>query len=201
MNDSGPYQPVPSDVADLFWWKTRQTLTSITVGASGQLANDNIKTLNDKFFVFVGYRGSSNYDGAVQMRAIVGAPAGAAATAIYTPVIPNNFEALVKRGKFPMMDQPMPQAVICSTGYRAGMQIPFPIIYPPLTTFQITIYATAPVLFTLVNGSTQKNLIVDFGLMGYNVPTNKLAAFLGEWPALYRKAITSLTGVNTAPAM
>lgn len=196
------YQPVPSDIADLFWWKTRQTLTSITVGNAGQLGNDNIKTLNNAFFVFVGWRGCSNYDGAVQMRAVVGAPAGAAATAIFTPVVPNNFEVMVKRNnRYQMMDQPLTQAQLCSTAYRAGQQVPIPIIYPPLTTFQFTIYATAPVLFTLVDGATQKNLVVDFGMMGYNVPTNKLPAFIAEWPALYRKAMIDLTGMNTAPAM
>lgn len=191
------YQPVLADVGDLYWWKTRQTLTSITPGATGFKATDNIKTLADKYFVFVAWRGCSSYDGAVQMRAVVGAPAGAAATAIFTPVVPNNFSVVVRRGKIQMMDQPMQQAQICSTGYRAGQQVPIPIIYPPLTSFQYTIFATAPVLFTLVDGTTQKNIVVDFGMFGYNVPSNKLSLFLNEWPALYAKAMNRLTALNT----
>ncbi len=190
-------QPVVSDVADLFWWKTRATLTSIVVNAVGQTWNDNVKTLPGSVFVFVAWRGCSSYDSVTQLRAVIGAPAGAAATALYPAPVPNNFEVMVKRNnRFSMMDQPMPQAAIASTGYRAGCQLPFPIIYPPATTFNFTIYNTAPVQLTLVDGATAINNVVDFGLFGYNVPVPNLQTFLGQWPALYGKALNTLTGIT-----
>lgn len=195
---STAYQPVVAEYADLFWWKTTQTLTSITAGAAGNFARDVVKTLPNAYFVFVAWRGCSNYDGAIQMRAVIGAAGGAAATAIYTPVVPNNFEVMVKRNnKIPMMDLPMPQACLCSTGYRAGQQVPIPIIFPPLTTFNFEIYNTAPVQFTtLASGGSNVSLRVDFGLFGYNVLTDKLSKFLNEWPELYGKAMSTLTGMS-----
>ncbi len=190
-------QPVVSDVADLFWWKTRQTLTSIVVGNAGQQASDVVKLLPNAFFVFVAFRGSSNYDSVTQLRAVIGAPAGAAATALYPVNVPNNFEVMVKRNnRFALMDEPMPQACIASTGYRAGNQLPFPIIYPPATTFNFTIYNTAPVVLTQVDGTTTINNTVDFGMFGYNVPEGNLRTFLSQWPALHGKAMRTLTGIT-----
>lgn len=190
------YQPVVSDVADLFTWKTIQTLTTNVVGTSGQFGTDQIKTLDNSCFVFVAFRGSTNYDPVQQLRAVVGA-GPAAATALYPAAVPNNFEVMVKRNnRFQMMDQPMPQAAIASSGYRAGQQVPIPVIYPPNTTFNFTIYHTAEVLFTQSNGSTAINLRVDFGLFGYNVLRSNMAEFLGQWPELYGKAIEELTRIS-----
>lgn len=194
------YQPVISDVADLYTWKTTQTLTSITVGAAGQFASDTVKTLSNSFFVFVAFRGCSSYDAAIQMRAVIGAPAGAAATAIYPCAVPNNFEVMVRRNnRFNMMDQPMPQAALCSTGYRAGQQVPIPVIYPPATTFNFTLFNTAPVIFTAVDGTTAIGNRIDFGMFGYNVPLANKDIFLNQWPAIYGKAMAQLTGITIAP--
>lgn len=191
------YQPVLSDIADLFTWKTTQTLTTNVVGTSGQFGTDQVKTLPNSYFVFCAFRGWTNYDGVVGMRAVIGAVAGAAATALYPANVPNNFEVMVKRNnRFAMMDQPMPQACIASTGYRAGQQVPYPVIYPPATTFNFTIYNTAPQLMVQADGSTAINLRVDFGMAGYNVLKENLPIFLGQWPALYGKAIDVLTSIR-----
>ncbi len=192
------YQPVLSDVADLYWWKTTQNLTSITLGAVGNYGTDQVKIKPDAFFVHCAWRGATNYDGAVQLRAVIGA-GPAAATALYTPNVPNNFEVMVKRNnRFQMMDQPMPQAAICSTGYRAGQQVPIPIIYPPLTMFNFELWNVAPVQFTLANQSTALNLRVDFGLFGYNVPKDNLGIFIGAWPEYYGRAMRELTQLKDA---
>lgn len=190
-------QPALSDIADLFTWKTTQTLTTNVVGTAGQFATDNVKTLNNAFFCFVAWRGSTNYDPVQQFRAAL---TSGNATALYPAAVPNNFEAFVRRNnRYNMMDQAMPQAALCSTGYRAGQQVPVPILYPPLTTFNFTIYHTAEVLLTEANQSTAKNLRVDFGLFGYNVPAANLGIFMNSWPELYGIAMKSLTGL-TVPA-
>ncbi len=188
-------QPVLSDVADLFWWKTTKTIASNSPVNNANIAYDQVKTLANSFFVFVAWRGSTNYDPMVQLRASVGAgPANA--TALYPAVVPNNFEALVKRNnRFNMMDQPMPQAALSSSGYRAGQQVPIPIIYPAATTFNFTLFNTAETLFLNADGSA-KDLRIDFGLFGYNVPQGNLGVFLNSWPALYGKALDVLTGIK-----
>ncbi len=191
-----PTAPVFSAVADLYWWKTTKTLTSITPGAAGSFATDQIKLDNKSFFVFCAWRGASSYDPAVQLRASIGA-GPAAATGIYPAAVPSNFSVMVKReNRYSMMDRPMPQAALCSTGYRAGNQVPWPIVYPPLTQFNFTIYNTAEVQFTAANQSTAKNNRVDFGLFGYNVLAANWELFLAQWPELYGKAMDSLTSLR-----
>jgi hypothetical protein len=193
-------QPVFSDIADLFTWKTIQTLTTNVVGTAGQFGTDQVKTLDNSCFVFMAFRGWTNYDPAVQLRASVGA-GPAAATAIFPATVPNNFSVKVKRNnRFDLFgsDNPIPQACIASTGYRAGQQVPIPIIYPPRTTFNFTIFNTAEVLF-LNADATAKNLVVHFGLFGYNVLNDNMREFLGAWPELYGKAMDQLTRINIGP--
>lgn len=187
-------QPVISDVADLFWWKTTKTIASNAVGAN--TATDVVKTLPNSFFVFCAWRGSTNYDAAQELRALVGA-GPAAATALYPAAVPSNFKAKVKRNnRVDMMDEPMTQAQLCSSGYRAGQQVPIPVIYPALTQFNFTLYNTAEVLFTAADQRTVIPLRIDFGLFGYNVPVSQIDVFLNEWPALYGKAMNVLTGIS-----
>ncbi len=188
-------QPVLSDVADLFWWKTTKTIASNSSVNNANVAYDQVKLLANSYFVFVAWRGSTNYDPTVELRASVGA-GPAAATGLYGAVVPNNFEALVKRNnRFNMMDQPMPQAALSSSGYRAGQQVPIPVIYPCATTFNFTLFNTAETLFLNADGSA-KDLRIDFGLFGYNVPQGNLGIFLNSWPALYGKAMAVLTGIK-----
>ena len=192
-----PTAPVFSEIADLFWWKTTKTLTSNVIGNAGQYATDQIKILGNSFFVFVAWRGETNYDSVTELRAIVGGGGGAAATALYSAAVPNNFEASVSRNnRFKMMDRAMPQAALCSTGYRAGQQVPWPIIYAPLTMFNFTVANVAPVMLTKADQTTQIPLRVDFGLFGYNVLGTNLPSFLAQWPELYGKAMGALTNLS-----
>ena len=192
------YQPVLSDIADLFTWKVTKTIASNVVGANS--ATDQVKLLSNSFFCFVAWRGSTNYDSVTELRAVIGA-GPAAATALYPAAVPNNFEALVKRNnRFNMMDQPMPQAALCSTGYRAGQQVPLPIIYPPATTFNFTLFNTAETLLTAADQATPIDLRIDFGLFGYNILAQNLGIFVNSWPALYGKAMAELTGISMPPS-
>lgn len=193
------YQPVLSDVADLFTWKTTKTIASNVATANANVAYDQVKTLPNAFFCFVAWRGSTNYDAITQLRASVGA-GPAAATGLYPAAVPNNFEALVKRNnRFNMMDQAMPQAALCSTGYRAGNQVPIPVLYPPATMFNFTLFNIAETLFLTAAG-VAIDLRIDFGLFGYNVPVANDEIFLNSWPELYGKAMRELTGI-ASPAL
>lgn len=188
-----PVQPVVSDVADLFTWKaTAQIASNNPVGGANK-ASSQVQILGNSFFCFMAFRGATNYD----------AVAGEFITdditvALYSPaLVPNHFEVMVKRAnRFPLFDHPCPQGVLCSTGYRAGNEIPLPILYPPLTTFNIDLYNITPVVLREGDQTTVKPLRIDFGLFGYNVPVENLQLFLDCWPALAGKAMAELTSIR-----
>lgn len=189
-------QPVMSDVADLFWWKATFNFTSNVPNATGQSGTAQIKLDSKDYFVLVAWRGVSSYDPACQLRALVGASPGAAATGIYPAAVPNNFEAQVRKNNREwLMEAPMPQAALCSTGYRAGAAVPWPIIYSPSTMFNYYVYCTAETMFTTVAG-VARPCRVDFGMFGYNVPASQYALFMQSWPELYGRAMRSLSSLQ-----
>lgn len=188
-------QPAVSDVADLFTWKTTATIASNASAANANHASAQIKILGNSLFCFVAWRGSTNYDPIAGEFRTDDVDSGN--PHLYSPaVVPNNFSAMVRRdNRFAMMDQPMPQGALCSTGYRAGNQVPWPVLYPPNTTFNIDLYNNAPVVLT----NTSHVVIpmrIDFGLFGYNVPVANLQVFIDSWPALCGKALQSLTSIR-----
>jgi hypothetical protein len=194
--NSSPLQPVVSDIADIFTWKTTKSIASNSTTNNANHASDQVKVLGNAFFCFVAWRGSTNYDSIAGQFKATGINSGN--YRLYSPaIVPNNFTALVKRNnRFSMMDQAMPQGALCSSGYLAGNQVPWPVLYPPNTVFNIDLYNTAPVVLTATNQSTVIPLRIDFGLFGYNVPLANLRIFLDSWPELYGKAINVLTKIS-----
>jgi hypothetical protein len=191
-------QPVPSSTADLFNWESQPAaLTSNVVGNAGQKVSDRLQVDSDRFFVLSAYLGSTNYDASAgEFIAVVGASPGAAARALVTPpFVPNNFEVMIRQNNdTDMMGVPMPQACLCANGYRAGAQFPIPTIYAPMTCFDFDFYNVAPTLLTLADNTTAVNLQITFGLFGYFVPIEKLAAFLTSYDAYYMAAQQQLAG-------
>lgn len=174
-------QPVISNVADAYTWKVTSTIASNSPVNNVNKATAQIQILPDSFFCLMAWRGATNYD------AIAGEFDTASTNqALYSPArVPNNFDVMVKRASvYNMMQQPMPQAAIASSGYEAGATMPWPILYAPSTTFFFEFYNTAPVVLTLANQSTVIPLRIDFGMFGYNIPANNIVAFLKSWPDL-----------------
>lgn len=190
MND---LQPVISDIADLYTWKATAVIASNNPVASANKFSQQIQVLGDSFFCFVAFRGATNYD------AIAGEfETTTLAIALYSPaVVPNHFEVMVQReNRFKFFDRNCPQGVLCSTGYRSGNVVPWPILYPPNTTFNIDLFNITPVVLTEADQVTAIPLRIDFGMFGYNVPVSQLRIFLDSWPALYGKAIDALTSIK-----
>lgn len=175
-------QPVVSNVADLFTWKSAVTIVSNVVPNNRTTAQ--IKILSDSFFCLMGFRGSTNYDNfSGNLRAVVGA-GPAAATRIGTPPrVASNFEVSIRHEDVYLTATPVPQAVISSSGYFAGVQAPWPLLYPPSTVFYFDFYNTAPNLL-LTAGAVALDLRINFGLFGYNVPVENLQTFLAQWAPL-----------------
>lgn len=188
-------QPASSPACDLFVWRSEVSIASNSTAANANHATDQIKITPDAFFCLCAFLGVTNYDNSPGAFKVTGI-AGAAAT-LYSapPVVPNNFEVLIKQdGQINLMGSPMPQGCICSNGYRAGHQLPYPILFPPLTRFDFDFYNVVPTLLKKVDQATAINLDISFGLYGYTVPVENLSAFCASWPEMARIAQVNQPG-------
>ncbi len=177
-------QPVSTSVADLFYWETQVSLASNVVGATGNTAKANFQIANDRCFLLTAFMGSTNYDNvAGDFIASIGAGPAPARTLISPPFAPNNFTVEVKyNNRNYFFGSPMPQACLCSNGYRSGLQLPFPVILPAMSNFEFTFRNTARTL-QLNGDDSARALEVSFGLYGYFVLNAGLEDFLAQFPA------------------
>jgi hypothetical protein len=179
------FQPITSPIGDLFYWESSATIASNSPVANANRATDFLQVNSDSSFLLMAFLGSTNYDAvAGDFIAVVGAGPAAARTLVTPPLIPNNFEVLIRyNAREDLMDSPMPQACICSNGYRTGMQMPFPVLFAPMTTFDFTYFNVAQTILTLADKATVIPLQLTFGLMGYFIPNETLAANLTAYDA------------------
>lgn len=182
-------QPVSAPYAKPFTWLSGATIASNVVGAN--VATDQIQVLPDSFFLLTAFLGETNYDNVTGEMQIFGVDTDN--PHIYGPPrVPNNFEVFIRENsKDNLMGTPMPQACICSNGYLAGNQLPFPLLFKPMTQFDFEFYNVAPtLLLDSADPAVAKDLEITFGMQGYNVPAENLEAFLAAWPAYGEKART-----------
>lgn len=179
--------PVTPAIADVYVWKSVQTIASNVAGSN--FASDRFQVQSDSWFCLMAFLASTNYDAvAGDLRAVIGAGPAAATQLVSPPVVPNNFEVMVKyNSDTALMGAPMPQAAIASNGYFSGRQLPFPLLFPPMTTFDFDFYNVAPTLLKAADKTTAINLTINFSLLGYFIPQANLENFLLIWPA-YAKA-------------
>lgn len=182
-----PVQPVSPLCADVFDWKTVASIPSNVVGAN--LATDNLQVENDSYFFLMAFLASTNYDNAAgDFIAVTGAGPAATLQLIAPPRVANNFEVMIKyNGDQQLMGSPMPQGCLTANGYLSGRQLPYGMLFPPMTTFDFEFYNVAQTIQTAANGSTVKPLEISFGLYGYYIPTVNLEKFLAAWPAYYNE--------------
>lgn len=186
------FQPASSPYADLYLWKSNVSIDpgDAAEPAGALTANDQIQFLADSFFCLMAFVGSTNYDNYA-----VNVPIGSTAQVIQAR-IPNNFSVLITQNNDQNLmaaSAKMQQACICGSGYLVGNQVPYPVIWPPMTTINFAYEMISPfTLFSAVDLATQIDLEISFGLYGYNVPTQNLEAFLASWPAMQRIAQMNL---------
>lgn len=183
-------QPIPSALGDAFFWESTATIAS---NAQGQNTSNGgrIQVASDAFFLLQGFLASTNYDqSAGDFIAVVGASPGAAARQLVTPpLIANNFSVKIKlNSDIDLMGDWMPQACLCSNGYRSGPQLVFPSLFEPMTTFDFEFMNTAQTLVTAADNATVLSLAITFAVYGYFVPVEQLSNFLATFPAYGRQA-------------
>ncbi len=179
------YQPITSPIGDLFYWESSATIASNSTAANANRATDFLQVNSDASFVLMGFLGSTNYDAvAGDFIALIGAGPAAARTLVTPPFVPSNFEVLIRyNAREDLMDAPMPQACICSNASLTGMQMPFPVLFAPMTTFDFTYWNVAPTILTLADKATVISLQLTFGLLGYFIPNETIAANLTAYDA------------------
>jgi len=174
--------PIFSDVAD---WFAHPVLTSgsqpgVTINAAGGSANGFVTLTNDNYFALCGWACVTNYDNA--------APEAATAdstTILPAPTtVPNAFTvAITRSGKTVYSNQPLTQAELCSSGYSAGKQMPFPVIYAPSITFDF-VFTDLTQLFLLDGDDVAIPLSISLWMVGYNIRKSNWQRFLNIYPGL-----------------
>lgn len=186
-------QTVPSAIGDVFNWQTSVTIASNVAGANTGQAR--IQVDSTSFFVLLAFLGSTNYDNvAGDFIAVIGAGPAAARTLVSPPFVPNNFEVMIRyNDDINLMGAPMEQACICGNGYRTGPALPYPVVFPPMTTFNFDFLNVAPTL-QLNGDASARPLVINFGLYGIFVPIEQLSNFLASWPSYAREAQKGIAG-------
>lgn len=131
-------------------------------------------------FVAMALRCVTNYDN------VGGVYATADSDAILAqPFAPNNFTVTVARGNNnDYSNQPMTQAEICSSGYRAGKVFPLPVAYGPRFTFKFSFTDTTGLfLLTATSAGEAVPLRIQMFLEGYHVPQEQWNKFCQIFPS------------------
>lgn len=186
--------PISSALGDVFTWESQVTIPSNTPGQNKQTAN--VQVQSDSFFCLMAFMASTNYDNvAGDFIAVIGAGPAAARTLVSPPFVPNNFEVQIRyNSDLAFSDTPMPQGALVANATRAGVQLPYPFLCPPMSTFDFEFYNVAPTLLKQAGGSTAIDLVVTFGLYGYFVKLEMLAAFLACFDAYQAAARQGMPG-------
>lgn len=170
--------PVSTSAADLFFWQTQVSIASNVAGANVDYAE--FQSDSDKCLVLMAYTGSTNYDAfAGDVIAEVGNPLAAAVAGITPPFVPNNFQVSINVNSdwFLTGLNPVPQACLASNSYRTGTQFVVPTIFPPMTKFNFEFTNIARTLQLDAAGAA-RDLVINFGFMGYFVYNAKMSDFL-----------------------
>lgn len=171
--------PIFSDVARYFAYPVAQSgavsYVSITSAFGTQFGYVNTQPQN--YFVATALRCSTNYDNAG------GVYASAVSNAILArSFAPDAFTVRIERqNSNNYSNQPMTQAEICSSGYRAGKIFPFPIAYGPRSNFTFQ-FTDKTGLFLLTAADAAISLQIKMFLEGYHVPIPQWPRFCSQFP-------------------
>lgn len=175
--------PIFADVARYYAYPVvkNQQFNYIEIAAANGSDFGQVTLMPDNYFVLTAFRCFTNYDncGGILMNDnedIVGP------VLVVPPFVPNNFTVQIARGQNnAYSNQPLTQAEICSSGYRAGKQLPIPVVYGPRFNFTFT-FTDLTGLY-LESGETSLPLRIQMWMEGYSVPQINWGRFCNYFPA------------------
>lgn len=177
--------PIFSDIAKPFYDPVRQSplLNYCQISTAGTSITGNITTKPQCYRVATSLLCWTNYDDV----APVTKTANSNAT-LGRPFTPNNFTLTISRGSWNnFTNRTIPQAEICSSGYRAGKIFPNPITYSPRSNFLFTFQDTTGLfLLTATSEGTAVPLRIYCFLAGYDVPIENWPKFCRIYPQFYQ---------------
>jgi len=173
--------PIFSDVARVYHYPVKASpynYVPITVAGGSAIGSVTLKPQN--YFAVFAISVFTNYDN------VGGPPTKTANSNTILPGVfaPNNFTVKLDRGNNnKYSNDPIPQAMICSAGSRAGKVFPIPVVYGPRTNIQFTFQdLTGLYLLTATSGGTAVPLNIQMFLHGYDVPVPQWDKFVAIWP-------------------
>lgn len=174
--------PIFCDVARFFAYPVKQTATqnAVTISTAGGSVLGSISLKPQVYFVAFGLTCFTNYDNVSPVAA--SADSDAILPGVFAP---NNFTVTISRGLYNnYSNNPIPQAMLGASGYRAGKVFPYPVAYSPRSNFQFTFQDTTGLF--LLDDTTDGQpvpLVIQMFLQGYNVPIEQWDKFCRIFPA------------------
>jgi hypothetical protein len=174
--------PIFSDVARRFDYPVVQSpLDYCQILLPGGTAIGSVTMKPQYYTVVWGITVFTNYDNVAPVLATANSNA-----ILGRPFVPNNFTVKLDRGNSnKYSNQPIPQAQICSAGYRAGKVFPYPVVYGPRSNIQFTFQDTTGLfLLTATSEGTAVPMKIQMFLLTHVVPIPDWDMFVSIYPCL-----------------
>ncbi len=169
-----------SDVCRPFHYPVVQSpLDYCQITAAGGQAIGSLTIQPQSYFIATALTCFTNYDNVAPVVASANSDA-----ILPRPFTPNNFTLKIDRGNNnKYSNDPIPQALVGSSGYRAGKIFPYPVAYGPRTNFQFTFQDTTGLfLLTATSGGTAVPMKIQMFMVGYKVPIGNWNRFCNVFP-------------------
>jgi len=172
--------PLFPDVCRPFSYAVKQTpLNYVQIDTAGSSEQGSVTLQSQCYFMCCALTVWTNYDNVGPVIATADSVA-----ALSTPFTPNNFTLKIQRDiNNNYSNNPMPQAMIASSGYRAGKVFPIPVIYSPRSNLQFTFQDTTGLfLLDALSGGDPVPLQIRMFMVGYNIPVSQWNKFASSFP-------------------
>lgn len=177
---AGQQTPIFSDVARFFAYPVKQSPNNnVQINVAGGSAIGSVNFKQQFYFALFGIQVFTNYDN-------VGGPIVSTANSnaiLPRCFAPNNFTVKLDRGNSnKYSNDPIPQAMLCSSGYFGGKVFPIPVVYGPRTNIQFTFQDLTNLYLQATVGGAAVTLTIQMFLCGYDIPITQWDKFCAIFP-------------------
>lgn len=172
--------PIFSDIARPMSYVVRNPPNaSVQITTANGSRQGSVTMRPQSYFIWQSVTCFTNYDNVAPVIATANSSA-----ILPQPFAPNNFTVTIDRGTYNKYSNlPIPQALLCSTGTRAGKVFPFPVILSPRTNIIFTFQDTTGLfLLTATSQGTAVPLTIQMFLNGVDVPLPNWQKFCAVYP-------------------
>lgn len=184
-----PFQQLPAfaDVIRTFAYRVKQSpnINSVQITQAGGSVTGSITIKPQQHFLVSAIKVWTNYDNVGGVAATADSDAILART-----FVPNNFTVKLRRDKYNnYSNNPIPQALLCSSGYLAGKVFPQPILYQARSIIQFNFQDTTGLfLLDALSEGAAVPLTIKLDVDGFDIPLDcwdKAVRLYPELNAIY----------------